>query len=235
MKKRTKFNEMLASGDVFGSGYESGDYAPGDARIPKVLGPIITRRGKIKQKRKKTLFDSFFNSSFETEPVIEVDNTYVLTVTKKNFERIIEGIIRDNTMQYDTARMDDGSIQFRFYTENENIYAIQSRLTGLFNDNIGKSIYLHLEQTAKLNEDKEFIPGGEAQNMDARALAKKHKEPLHKVRTSLSRGRRIEYEHTPNPGKAREIAKDHIEELGYKYYPALDRMEKKLKALKNKK
>jgi len=71
--------------------------------------------------------------------------------------------------------------------------------------------------------------------MDARALAKKHKEPLHKVRTSLSRGRRIEFEHTPQPGKAREIAKDHIAELGYKYYPALDRMEKNLKALKNKK
>jgi len=36
--------------------YNSGDtYAPGDARIPKVLGSTITRKGKVKKKRKKKL------------------------------------------------------------------------------------------------------------------------------------------------------------------------------------
>lgn len=69
-KKSTKFerlfksmiNEDLVSGDggVFGS-YTSGgtdignsdDYAPGDSRIPKALGGVHTRRGKISKKKKK--------------------------------------------------------------------------------------------------------------------------------------------------------------------------------------
>lgn len=233
MKKQIKIKEMMSSGDVFGSGYETGDYAPGDARIPHVLGPIITRRGKIKSKRKKTLFDSFFNQSLETQPNIIVETRYVLTVTSKNFERIIEGIVQDNTEQYDTTRLNDGSIQFLFFTENENIDAIKGRLKGLFNDNIGKSIHLHLEQVTKL--DKEYIPGGDAEGMNIRDLARKHKEPLNKVRKSLSVGKNVEYEHTPNPNIAREIAKDHIAELGYKYYPALDRMEKNLRKLKKTK
>ena len=36
--------------------YNSGDtYAPGDARIPKALGATISRKGKVKKKRKKKL------------------------------------------------------------------------------------------------------------------------------------------------------------------------------------
>ena len=36
--------------------YNSGDtYAPGDARLPKVLGATIKRKGKVKKKRKKKL------------------------------------------------------------------------------------------------------------------------------------------------------------------------------------
>lgn len=36
--------------------YNSGDtYAPGDARIPKALGATLSRKGKVKKKRKKKL------------------------------------------------------------------------------------------------------------------------------------------------------------------------------------
>jgi len=43
------------SGDADFS-YNSGDtYAPGDARVPKVLGTTISRKGKVKKKRKKKL------------------------------------------------------------------------------------------------------------------------------------------------------------------------------------
>lgn len=227
MKKQVKIKEMMASGDVFGSGYESGNYAPGDARIPKVIGPIITRKGKIKQKRKKTLFDSFFNQSFGTEPIIEVNDIYVLTVTKKNFERIIEGIVQDNTEKYDTARTEDGSLQFRFFTDNQNIYNISGRLTGLFNDNVGKSIYLHLEQNTKLNEDK--MPGGLADNMSCKDVAKSIKKPVKAVKKAVHMGAKVEREHTKDPDIAKEIARDHVKELGPKYYPALDKMEKNLK------
>lgn len=228
MKKPVKIKEMMASGDVFGTDcYGKGDYAPGDARIPKVLGPIITRQGKIRGKRKKTLFDSFFNQSFETEPNITIESRYVLTVTKKNFERIIEGIIQDNTEQYDTVRTNDGSLQFLFFTENENMYAITNRINGLFNDNVGKSIHLHLEQISKLEEDK--VPGGLADDMTCKDVAKSIKEPVKAVKKSVKMGAKVEREHTNDPDIAKEIARDHVKELGSAYYPALDKMEKKLK------
>ncbi len=48
---------------------------------------------------------------------------------------------------------------------------------------------------------------------------------------ALAEGVEVEKEHTPNPEIAKEIAKDHIEEFR-NYYPALEEMEKKLKAKK---
>jgi len=42
-------------------------------------------------------------------------------------------------------------------------------------------------------------------------------------------GTKIEKEHTKNPRVARKIALDHFKEFGNAYYPALIKMEKKLK------
>ena len=50
-------NEDMSSGDVFGgepipNEIENGDdYAPGDARVPAVLG-IYSRKGKVKKKKR---------------------------------------------------------------------------------------------------------------------------------------------------------------------------------------
>ena len=50
---------MAADGGQGGGDYKSSDtYAPGDARLPKALGATITRKGKIKKKRKKKLNES---------------------------------------------------------------------------------------------------------------------------------------------------------------------------------
>ena len=46
---------------------------------------------------------------------------------------------------------------------------------------------------------------------------------------SLKIGTRVEMEHTTNSRVARKIALDHIHEYGCKYYPALIKMERKLK------
>ena len=48
----------------------------------------------------------------------------------------------------------------------------------------------------------------------------------------IHEGAKIEFEHTCNKELAERIAEDHISELGYSYYPELEKMEKKL--LKNK-
>lgn len=51
-------NELTTSDVGIGStgdnNYSSDEiYAPGDVRMPKVLGSVISRRGKLKRKRKK--------------------------------------------------------------------------------------------------------------------------------------------------------------------------------------
>jgi len=44
---------MVMDGGQGGGEYTDGDtYAPGDARVPKVLGSTITRKGKVKKKKK---------------------------------------------------------------------------------------------------------------------------------------------------------------------------------------
>ena len=50
---------MAMDGGQGGGEYTDGDtYAPGDARLPKVLGSTIKRKGKVKKKRKKKLNES---------------------------------------------------------------------------------------------------------------------------------------------------------------------------------
>ena len=50
---------MAPTGGQGGEDYNTSDtYAPGDARLPKVLGATIKRKGKIKKKRKKKLNES---------------------------------------------------------------------------------------------------------------------------------------------------------------------------------
>lgn len=61
-----------------------------------------------------------------------------------------------------------------------------------------------------------------------RTLAKRHGMSMEKVRQQIAMGRNIEKEHTNSAKAAREIARDHIDEFPG-YYPALKKMEKKLK------
>ena len=45
---------MAATGGQGGGDFHAGDtYAPGDYRLPKVLGATIKRKGKVRKKRKK--------------------------------------------------------------------------------------------------------------------------------------------------------------------------------------
>ena len=53
--------------------------------------------------------------------------------------------------------------------------------------------------------------------------------------TALAQGEKVELEHTSDPAVARDIAIDHLAELGDRYYENLARMEEKLKATKKTK
>lgn len=79
-----------------------------------------------------------------------------------------------------------------------------------------------------LSED--FIAGGNAKGMSIKDIAKKYKVDIDTVKTALSKGEKVEMEHTNNSQLAREIALDHLAELGPQYYEELDKMEKKLKS-----
>lgn len=45
-----KITEDMCVGDVVAG---SGDYAPGDARVPFAMGPILTRNGKVNRKKRR--------------------------------------------------------------------------------------------------------------------------------------------------------------------------------------
>jgi hypothetical protein len=44
----------------------------------------------------------------------------------------------------------------------------------------------------------------------------------------IHEGAKIEFEHTCDKEKAERISEDHISEMGYSYYPELEKLEKKL-------
>lgn len=75
--------------------------------------------------------------------------------------------------------------------------------------------------------DKEYIPGGKAEGMDAQAIADKHGVPLETIEEQLGKGTEIEYEHSQDANVAREIAKDHLMESPL-YYDYLHEMEEEM-------
>lgn len=78
---------------------------------------------------------------------------------------------------------------------------------------------------------KEKIKGGLADNLTPEDLARKHHQFIGTIEKEIELGIKIEYEHTNDKDKAREIAMDHIEEHP-DYYSnpkyGLKAMEKKL-------
>ena len=75
--------------------------------------------------------------------------------------------------------------------------------------------------------DKEYIPGGEAEGMDAQAIADKHGVDIELIVEQLEAGIEVEYEHTKDPNVAKEIAKDHLVESPF-YYTYLEDMEEEM-------
>jgi hypothetical protein len=74
-------------------------------------------------------------------------------------------------------------------------------------------------------ESKERIPGGLASNKSLHDIADKHGVSLSHINAQLSKGVKVEMEHTDDKKVAREIAKDHLME-DPNYYDELEKMEK---------
>ena len=93
--------------------YNSGDtYAPGDARVPKVLGATISRKGKVKKKKKKkklnedTIYDYLlFPPEGEDQEKI---TTYIATL-KSDSDEVYRGM---SSAEYKNL-IKDGSVVSR--------------------------------------------------------------------------------------------------------------------------
>jgi len=75
---------------------------------------------------------------------------------------------------------------------------------------------------------EEHIEGGLASGKSVADIAAKWGVDVKTINKVLEVGAKVEMEHTPYVEVAREIAMDHLMELGPKYYDALDKMEKKV-------
>lgn len=74
--------------------------------------------------------------------------------------------------------------------------------------------------------EKNQIKGGLADNLSVKDIADKHKVDVSKIKEQLTKGIKVEMEHTDDPKKAVEIALDHLVESPI-YYDELEKMENK--------
>ena len=76
------------------------------------------------------------------------------------------------------------------------------------------------KQLRFIKEQQEKIKGGLADNMTLKDIAKKHKVKMEDLYKEFKMGVKVEFEHTKDKDKAKEIAKDHLYE-NPKYYSKL--------------
>lgn len=76
-----------------------------------------------------------------------------------------------------------------------------------------------------LKEDE--LPGGYADGMSVEDIAEKHNVSVEQIESELKKGIEVEYEHTNDEEKSKEIALDHLYEMP-NYYTELLKMEKGL-------
>lgn len=72
----------------------------------------------------------------------------------------------------------------------------------------------------------ENVLQGLAANKTEQQIADKHGVSVERVMMELERGTQVEMEHTKCPKIARQIASDHIWEIGPSYYSKLKKLEK---------
>jgi len=81
-----------------------------------------------------------------------------------------------------------------------------------------------LHANADINESN-TLKGGKADKLTPKEIADKFNVSTSKVTSQITKGEKVESEHTNNKGKAKEIAMDHVSEFP-DYYDRLEKMEK---------
>jgi hypothetical protein len=221
-------------GDVGNSDF----YAPGDTRIPKVLGAGGNdpyefvkkgKKGKKGKKNKMPLYRRTFVEMMTTESTSEKEDDLVLNCAiytqVPEYQQIISDLFESQKILFlvdEDCVILEGSDQY-IQTVLEKIQGVLTEEP--FED--GEIVALMGEMDVSENE----IPGGKAENKIFDDFYNKYKDKYSdpdefaiRFKQKLTQGTKIEMEHTSDSEIAEEIATDHLwEDLDY--YDKLAKME----------
>ncbi len=229
---------MMAGGTtgIFGAGgmsagglYNSDSYAPGDARIPKVLGaggndPYANvdkgKKGKKRKSDRKKLqstvpvYRRTFVETLATESVEDYNLGCIIYSEVPEYQQVISDVLERYAVTYEIG---ENSI----FLEGTDSY-IQSVLSNI-TDVISENVFASGDVVALISEMDTTI------SVKFRR-PKKRREEYDQVQ--LRMGIKTEHEHTNDIEAATIIAMNHLDEFP-KYYSGLAKMEKGLKKSPN--
>jgi len=243
-----EMNISGGAGGIFGAGGTFGgsvgnvdSYASGDARIPKVLGAggndpyEYVKKNKKNKKNKKTKMPLYRRAFIETLTMESSDEDYILNcivyTENVNYQQVIKDLLEKLNIKYD---LDDNCVILEgtdscFQNILEKLQNVIS--TEPFDNN--EILVLMGEMDISSNK----IPGGKSEGKTIKDFYHKYDSKKYydinnfeiEFKKKIEQGVKVEMEHTTSPAIAKEIALDHLWELGLNYYDELQKMENKLK------
>ena len=144
--------------------------------------------------------------------IVTIDDLGTLHVKWDDGRKL--GVI-PNIDEYQLLPPEDEQIDFDIFEEKD----FKPTLTGAKSTPLGKEVTKNFKSAfsnSKVKDIKiesEEVPGGEAEGMTAKDLAKKHGVSVKDIEKEIEVGTKIEMEHTDSKKMAKEIAMDHIAEF----------------------
>lgn len=229
---------MFGSGDIgtFGGAVGNSDfYAPGDARVPKILGLGSTKApGKKGKKGKKSKIPFYRRAFVETLTTESTNDEYILLsctlhTEVSDYKQIICDLLEKLKTPYTSEENDviiEGSDRYiqSVLEKIQNIVTVDPFENG--------DIIALIGESEEVSANK--IPGGKSQGKTIEDFYHKYDSKGYydiknfemEFNKALQKGIKVEMEHTKDKEIAREIAADHLWEDLY-YYTKLAKMENK--------
>ena len=114
--------------------------------------------------------------------------------------------------EYQLLPPEDEQINLDFFNEDKNERLVKKIQAKPLTKSIG-TLFKNAQSKNKIKIESEEVPGGEAENMTPKDLAKKHDVSVKDIEKEIEVGTEIEMEHTDSKKMAREIAMDHVAEF----------------------
>lgn len=154
------------------------------------------------------------------EDNIEIDSEFAF---KEDFD-----IVNQTLSYFQNKKNEPNNISIKeevIEFENEDVFSFLEKTVA----DEQKFIYNN-EQTLETLKEEELIFGGKADGMTVEDIARKHGVTVDQINEQIEKGMKIEFEHVNDGAKAKEIAKDHLDEFP-DYYDRLEDMEAEAKAI----